>query len=228
MRGRSADLQMEGAALAGAGQRDRPRKGGKRTKASKAQELFEEEVKRLVKLIDVKLTLQGLRNVVEYEEALKSALASSASGTYGGMLVDVYVGVVSGSSPEAVKLGYEHVRQKLRGPSSAHVMALFATEDSDVEESSSDEEVGLPSRDDLLAHLNVVQGCVALIARVIERTTEASKRRMLLIPAKKKYAIWAQELRKLVGRKTSGVQFKKLRNSLKICCQQLLTDVMMI
>ena len=43
---------MEGAALAGAGQRDRPRKGGKRTKASKAQELFEEEVKRLVKLID--------------------------------------------------------------------------------------------------------------------------------------------------------------------------------
>ena len=98
---------MEGAALAGAGQRDRPRKGGKRTKASKAQELFEEEVKRLVKLIDVKLTLQGLRNVVEYEEALKSALASSASGTYGGMLVDVYVGVVSGSSPEAVKLGYE-------------------------------------------------------------------------------------------------------------------------
>ena len=99
---------MEGAALAGAGQRDRPRKGGKRTKASKAQELFEEEVKRLVKLIDVKLTLQGLRNVVEYEEALKSALASSASGTYGGMLVDVYVGVVSGSSPEAVKLGYEH------------------------------------------------------------------------------------------------------------------------
>ena len=76
---------MEGAALAGAGQRDRPRKGGKRTKASKAQELFEEEVKRLVKLIDVKLTLQGLRNVVEYEEALKSALASSASGTYGGM-----------------------------------------------------------------------------------------------------------------------------------------------
>ena len=148
MRGRSADLQMEGAALAGAGQRDRPRKGGKRTKASKAQELFEEEVKRLVKLIDVKLTLQGLRNVVEYEEALKSALASSASGTYGGMLVDVYVGVVSGSSPEAVKLGYEHVRRKLRGPSSAHVMALFATEDSDVEESSSDEEVGLPSRDD--------------------------------------------------------------------------------
>ena len=193
---------MEGAALAGAGQRDRPRKGGKRTKASKAQELFEEEVKRLVKLIDVKLTLQGLRNVVEYEEALKSALASSASGTYGGMLVDVYVGVVSGSSPEAVKLGYEHVRRKLRGPSSAHVMALFATEDSDEEESSSDEEVGLPSRDDLLAHLNVVQGCVALIARVIERTTEASKRRMLLIPAKKKYAIWAQELRKLVGRKT--------------------------
>ena len=39
---------MEGAALAGAGQRDRPRKGGKRTKASKAQELFEEEVKRSV------------------------------------------------------------------------------------------------------------------------------------------------------------------------------------
>ena len=34
---------MEGAASAGAGQRDRPRKGGKRTKASKAQELFEEE-----------------------------------------------------------------------------------------------------------------------------------------------------------------------------------------
>ena len=99
--------------------------------ASKAQELFEEEVKRLVKLIDVKLTLQGLRNVVEYEEALKSALASSASGTYGGMLVDVYVGVVSGSSPEVVKLGYEHVRRKLRGPSSAHVMALFATEGSD-------------------------------------------------------------------------------------------------
>ena len=90
---------MEGAALAGAGQRDRPRKGGKRTKASKAQELFEEEVKRLVKLIDVKLSLKSLRNVVEYEEALKSALASSASGTYGGMLVDVYVGVVSGSSP---------------------------------------------------------------------------------------------------------------------------------
>ena len=99
MRGRSADLQMEGAALAGAGQRDRPRKGGKRTKASKAQELFEEEVKRLVKPIDVKLSLKSLRNVVEYEEALKSALASSASGTYGGMLVDVYVGVVSGSSP---------------------------------------------------------------------------------------------------------------------------------
>ena len=77
---------MEGAALAGAGQRDRPRKGGKRTKASKAQELFEEEVKRLVKLVDVKLTLQGLRNVVEYEEALKSALASSgfpASGPSG-------------------------------------------------------------------------------------------------------------------------------------------------
>ena len=171
MRGRSADLQMEGAALAGAGQRDRPRKGGKRTKASKAQELFEEEVKRLVKLVDVKLSLKSLRNVVEYEEALKSALASSSSGTYGGMLVDVYVGVVSGSSPEAVKLGYEHVRRKLRGPSSAHVMALFATEDSDVEESSSDEEVGLPSREDLLAHLNVVQGCVALIARVIERTT---------------------------------------------------------
>ena len=164
---------MEGAALAGAGQRDRPRKGGKRTKASKAQELFEEEVKRLVKLVDVKLSLKSLRGVVEYEEALKSALASSASGTYGGMLVDVYVGVVSGSSPEAVnaELGYEHVRRKLRGPSSAHVMALFATEDSDEEESSSDEEVGLPSRDDLLAHLNVVQGCVALIARVIERTT---------------------------------------------------------
>ena len=90
-----------------------------------------------MKLIDVKLSLKSLRNVVEYEEALKSALASSASGTYGGMLVDVYVGVVSGSSPEAVKLGYEHVRRKLRGPSSAHVMALFATEDSsDVEESS--------------------------------------------------------------------------------------------
>ena len=119
-----------------------------------------------MKLVDVKLSLKSLRNVVEYEEALKSALASSASGTYGGMLVDVYVGVVSGSSPEAVKLGYEHVRRKLRGPSSAHVMALFATEDSDEEESSSDEEVGLPSRDDLLAHLNVVQGCVALIARV--------------------------------------------------------------
>ena len=110
--------------------------------ASKAQERFEEEVKRLVKLVDVKLSLKSLRSVVEYEEALKSALASSASGTYGGMLVDVYVGVVSGSSPEAVKLGYEHVRRKLRGPSSAHVMALFATEDSDVEESSSDEEVG--------------------------------------------------------------------------------------
>ena len=53
---------MEGAALAGAGQRDRPRKGGKRTKASKAQELFEEEVKRLVKLVDVKLSLKSLRN----------------------------------------------------------------------------------------------------------------------------------------------------------------------
>ena len=51
MRGRSPDLQMEGAASAGAGQRDRPRKGGKRTKASKAQELFEEEVKRLVELV---------------------------------------------------------------------------------------------------------------------------------------------------------------------------------
>ena len=77
MRGRSTDLQMEGAALAGAGQRDRPRKGGKRTKASKAQELFEEEVKRLaVELVDVKLSLKSLRNVVEYEEALKSALAS--------------------------------------------------------------------------------------------------------------------------------------------------------
>ena len=88
---------MEGAALAGAGQRDRPRKGGKRTKASKAQELFEEEVKRLVKLVDVKLSLKSLRNVVEYEEALKSALSSSASGTYGGMLVDVYVG--KGSKP---------------------------------------------------------------------------------------------------------------------------------
>ena len=35
---------MEGAALAGAGQRDRPRKGSKGIKASKAQELFEEEV----------------------------------------------------------------------------------------------------------------------------------------------------------------------------------------
>ena len=48
---------MGGAALAGAGQRDRSRKGGKRTKASKAQELFEEEeeVKRLVKPVDVKL-----------------------------------------------------------------------------------------------------------------------------------------------------------------------------
>ena len=102
---------MEGAALAGAGQRDRPRKGGKRTMASKAQERFEEEVKRLVKLVDVKLSLKSLRNVVEYEEALKSALASSASGTYGGMLVDVYVGVVSGSSPEAVKLGYEQARR---------------------------------------------------------------------------------------------------------------------
>ena len=66
MRGRSTDLQMEGAALAGAGQRDRPRKGGKRTKASKAQELFEEEVKRLVELVDVKLSLKSLRNVVEY------------------------------------------------------------------------------------------------------------------------------------------------------------------
>ena len=73
---------MEGAALAGAGQRDRPRKGGKRTKASKAQELFEEEVKRLVKLVDVKLSPKSLRNVVEYEEALKSALSSSASGTW--------------------------------------------------------------------------------------------------------------------------------------------------
>ena len=79
-----------------------------------------------MKLVDVKHSLKSLRNVVEYEGALKSALASSASGTYGGMLVDVYVGVVSGSSPEAVKLGYEHVRRKLRGPSSAHVMALFA------------------------------------------------------------------------------------------------------
>ena len=87
---------MEGAALAGAGQRDRPRKGGKRTKASKAQELFEEEVKRLVKLIDVKLTLQGLRNVVEYEEALKSALASSASGTYPRYRLPIYlVGLAS-------------------------------------------------------------------------------------------------------------------------------------
>ena len=64
---------MEGAALAGVGQRDRPRKGGKRTMASRAQERFEEEVKRLVKLIDVKLSLKSLRNVVEYEEALKSA-----------------------------------------------------------------------------------------------------------------------------------------------------------
>ena len=54
--------------------------------ASKAQERFEEEVKRLVKLVDVKLSLKSLSNVVEYEEALKSALASSASGTYGGML----------------------------------------------------------------------------------------------------------------------------------------------
>ena len=61
-----------------------------------------------MKLVDVKLSLKSLRSVVEYEEELKSALASSASGTYGGMLVDVYVGVVSGSSPEAVKLGYEH------------------------------------------------------------------------------------------------------------------------
>ena len=61
--------RMEGAALAGAGQRDRPRKGGKRTKASKAQELFEEEVKRLVKLVDVKLSLKSLRNIVEYEAA---------------------------------------------------------------------------------------------------------------------------------------------------------------
>ena len=52
---------MEGAALAGAGQRDRPRKGGKRTKASKAQELFEEEVKRLVKLVDVKLSFMAFR-----------------------------------------------------------------------------------------------------------------------------------------------------------------------
>ena len=55
---------MEGAALTGAGQRDRPRKGGKRTKASKAQELFEEEVKRLVKLVDVKLSLKSLRLLV--------------------------------------------------------------------------------------------------------------------------------------------------------------------
>ena len=93
---------MEGAALAGAGQRDRPRKGGKRTKASKAQELFEEEVKRLVKLVDVKLSLKSLRGVVEYEEALKSALASSASGTYGGMLVDVYVGRTSEGRSGAV------------------------------------------------------------------------------------------------------------------------------
>ena len=60
MRGRSTDLQMEGAALAGAGQRDRPRKGGKRTKASKAQELFEEEVKRLVKQKSVKLLIDQL------------------------------------------------------------------------------------------------------------------------------------------------------------------------
>ena len=72
---------MEGAALAGAGQRDRPRKGGKRTKASKAQELFEEEVKRLVKLIDVKLTLQGLRNVVEYEEARLCCSCAVGRGT---------------------------------------------------------------------------------------------------------------------------------------------------
>ena len=71
---------MEGAASAGAGQHDRPCKGGKRTKASKAQELFEEEVKRLVKLIDVKLSLKGLRNVVEYEEALKSALRNTGFG----------------------------------------------------------------------------------------------------------------------------------------------------
>ena len=123
MRAEPAGIQMEGTASAGAGQREQSRKDGKRTKASKAQELFEEEAKRLVKLVDVKPSLKSLRNVVEYEEALKSALASSASGTYGGMLVDVYVGVVSGSSPEAVKLGYEHVRRKLRGPSSAHVMA---------------------------------------------------------------------------------------------------------
>ena len=47
--------------------------------ASKAQERFEEEVKRLVKLVDVKLSLKSLRSVVEYEEALKSALASSAA-----------------------------------------------------------------------------------------------------------------------------------------------------
>ena len=60
---------MEGAALAGAGQRDRPRRSGKRTKASKAQELFEEEVKRLVKRVDVKISLKSLRNIVEYEAA---------------------------------------------------------------------------------------------------------------------------------------------------------------
>ena len=65
---------MDGAASKGAGQRDQPRKGGKRTMASKAQERFEEEVKRLVKLIDVKLSLKSLRNVVEYEEALRAGL----------------------------------------------------------------------------------------------------------------------------------------------------------
>ena len=52
--------QMEGTASAGAGQREQSRKDGKRTKASKARELFEEEVKRLAKLIDVKLS-QGAR-----------------------------------------------------------------------------------------------------------------------------------------------------------------------
>ena len=92
LRAEPAGIQMEGTASAGAGQREQSRKDGKRTKASKAQELFEEEAKRLVKLVDVKPSLKSLRNVVEYEEALKSALASSASGTYGGMLVDVYVG----------------------------------------------------------------------------------------------------------------------------------------
>jgi hypothetical protein len=38
--------QMEGAASTGAAQRERSRKDAKRTKASKAQKLFEEEVER--------------------------------------------------------------------------------------------------------------------------------------------------------------------------------------